>query len=84
MLVFVSCPKPPFKFSRKFKTLVPLNSDFTAFKPPNSLENSSAPSVQTSSNHPPLLDFSPFKLLEINVLTDSPKSMFQQQSGTDQ
>ena len=57
------------KFSRKFKTLLPINSDFTAYKLPNFLENFSAPSVLPPRNHPTLIDFRPLKLLEIKDLS---------------
>ena len=59
----------PFQFSREFKTLVPLNSDFSAFKPLNSLENSTASSVLPRRDHSIPIDFSHFKLLEFKVLS---------------
>ena len=59
----------PFQFSREFKTLVPLNSDFSAFKLLNSLENSTASSVLPRRDHSIPIGFSHFKLLEINVLS---------------
>ena len=63
------CRMFPFQFSREFKTLVPLNSDFSAFKLLNSLENSTASSVLPHRDHSIPIDFSHFKLLEINVLS---------------
>ena len=53
------------EFSREFKTLLPLNSDFTLTKPPNSLENLG----RTSKHSLPFVasdcHFSAFKLLHL-------------------
>lgn len=63
------CRMFPFQFSRKSETLLPSNSDFTAFKPLNFLENSTVLSILPPRNHPIPNDLSPFKLLDINALS---------------